>query len=279
MEFKFEKVLNLKEFLVNSKSIICFLLDFKGNVLFCNEGYKRILGYSEKNIKDYLINPLFQSLIIHFDDHLIFDGIITFKKRSLNASYVSQIYKCSEGLFFVCEYDSLELETLFNEMSSNTLLINNMNRELIKKEIMLKNTISQLKETQAMLIHSEKMSALGQLVAGMAHEINNPMAYVISNVEMMEQYFYSLKEFIEDSEKENMLNLQSLKEKHDIDYILEDFVALYKATLEGGERIKKIVSELRDYSRIDSSEKNIINVEKCIMSALNIAKPELKEML
>lgn len=174
------------------------------------------------------------------------------------------------------KYDDLEVEILFKEMSSNTLSINNMNRELIKKDIMLKNTISQLKETQAMLIHSEKMNALGQLVAGIAHEMNNPMAYVMANVEIMGQYFRSIKEFFEDYEKEKIVNIQNLKEKHDIDYIIEDFSALQKATLEGGERIKKIVSELRDYARIDASEKKISNIAECIMSSLNIAKSEIK---
>ena len=176
----------------------------------------------------------------------------------------------------MCEYDGLEVETLFKEMSSNTQSINNMNRELIKKEIMLNKAISQLKETQAMLIHSEKMNALGQLVAGVAHEINNPMAYVMSNVEIMGGYFNSIKDFFEDYEKEKIEDIQNIKNKHDIDYILQDAFVLQKSTLEGGERIKKIVSELRDYSRIDASEKSFCNISECIMSCLNIARPEIK---
>ena len=77
---EFEKILNLKSFLLNSKSVICFSLDFEGNVLFHNEGYKRILGYSEENIKENLINPLLQSLIIDSKDSLVFSGIITLKR-------------------------------------------------------------------------------------------------------------------------------------------------------------------------------------------------------
>lgn len=276
MEFEFEKIINLKTFLLNSKSVIYFSMDLKGNVLFCNEGYKRILGYVEKNIEDNLINPLLQSLIIDSKDGLLFNGIITLKKMGLNSSYLAEIYKSNNELFFLCEYDGLEVETLFKEMASNTLSINNMNRELIKKEIILKNTISQLKDTQSMLIHSEKMNALGQMVAGIAHEINNPMAYVMANVEIMGQNFESIKDFFEDYEKDMLVNIHDLKEKHDIEYILGDFPALQKSTLEGGDRIKKIISQLRDYSRIDSSEKSLINIRDCIMSSLNIAKPEIK---
>ena len=274
--FDFEKILNLKTFLINSKNIICFLLDFEGNVLFYNEGYNRILQYSENNIKDKLLNPLFQSLIIKSKDGLVFNGIITLKKVSLNSTFVSQIYKLSKELFFLCEYDGLEIETIFKEMSFNALSMSNMNRELIKKEIMLKNAIFKQKETQIMLIQSEKMNALGQLAAGIAHEINNPMTYVMANVEIMGQYFSSIKKFFEDYKKEEVVNIGNLKEKYDMDYIFKDFFDLQKSTLAGGERIKKIVSEMRDFSRIDSSEKSICNIAECIKSSLKIAELEIK---
>ena len=102
-EFKIEKILNLKTFLEHSKSVICFSLDYEGNVLFCNEGYKRILGYNEKNIKDKLINPLIESLIDenltnNSTDNLVFNGIITLKKLHLNSSFISQIYKISNEI-------------------------------------------------------------------------------------------------------------------------------------------------------------------------------------
>jgi len=138
------------------------------------------------------------------------------------------------------------------------------------------DTISQLKEIQAMLIQSEKMNSLGQLIAGIAHEINNPVAYVMANVEIMVQYFASMKGFFEDCEQEKIVNLQSIKTKYDIDYILKDFSALQKSTLEGGERIKKIVSELINYARIDDSEKSLNSIAECIMSSLTIVKPEIK---
>lgn len=141
IEFELEKIINLKTFLLNSKCIISFTLDFEGNVLFCNEAYNLILGYVEKNITDNLINPQLQSLIVDSVDNLVFSGVITLRKNCLNSSYVAQIYKLGDELFFLCEYDVFEVETLFKEMSSNSLLINNMNRELIKKEILLKNTI------------------------------------------------------------------------------------------------------------------------------------------
>ena len=271
-----DKIPDLKTFLLNSKSVICFTLDSEGNVMSCNEAYKRILGYNEKNIADKLLNPLFQSLNIKSKDTLIFSGVITLKKEHLNSSFISKIYMSSGELFFLCEYDGLEVETLFKEMSFNTLSINNMNRELIKKEIMLKNSISKQKETQAMLSQSEKMSALGQLVAGIVHEINNPMSYIMTNVEMIGQYFGSIKGFFDDYKKEKMVNVPNLKEKYNMDYILQDFSALQKETLAGGEKIKKIVSDLRDYSRVDALEKCVYNISKCIMSSIKIVKTEIK---
>ncbi|HEY5563653.1 MAG TPA: ATP-binding protein [Clostridiaceae bacterium] len=251
-EFEIDKTFTLKSFLLNSKSIISFSLDFEGNVLFCNEGYKIILGYDDKNIKDYLLNPLFQALVTQTKEGLAFNGTITLKKVPKNTSFISQVYKSSDELFFLCEYDSLEIE------------------------MMLRNTIYQLEETQAMLMQSEKMNALGKLVAGVAHEINNPLAYVISNVEIMGQYFCSIKEFFADLEKEKIASLKDLKERYDLDYILKDFSSLQKSTLEGGERVKNIVSELRDYTRINASEKSFSNISECLMSSLKIVKPEIK---
>lgn len=276
MESEFEKIPNLKAFLLESKSVICFTLDVEGNVLSCNQAYKRILGYTEKNIKEKLLNPQLQVLVNKFKDEVAFDGVITLKKEHLNSSFISKVYKCNDKLIFLCEYDGLEVETLFKEMSFNTLSINNMNRELIKKEIMLKNSISKQKETQAMLSQSEKMNALGQLVAGIVHEINNPMAYIMTNIEMIGQYFRSIKGFFEEYKKEKNLKIQNLEEKYNMDYILNDFSALQKETLAGGEKIKKIISDLRDYSRIDALEKSVSNISKCIMSSINIAKAEIK---
>lgn len=272
-----DKAFDYKHFIFSSKSIVCFALDLEGNVLFSNEGYKNVLNYAEANIAVNLINPTFASLVNEINnDELIFNDIITFKKEPLNSSFVAKVFKDGNKLFFLCEYDALEVETLYKEMSTNTSLINNINRELIKKELMLKNTIKELKETQSMLIHSEKMNALGQLVAGIAHEMNNPMAYVIGNIQVMDEYINALTSFFREHETEFLENIKSLKEKYDIDYILTDFPALQKSSLDGAERVRKIISELRDYSRIDSSEMIFCNIKECINSALTIANSEIK---
>ena len=271
---EFKKMLDLKDFLLSSKSVICFSMDLAGNVLFCNEAYNRVLQYSEKNIKEKLINPLLENLIIESKDVLIFNGISTLKKSELDSSFVTKIYKHSEQLFFLCEYDGFEMETLFRELSLNALSMNNMNRELIIKEIKLKNSILKQKETQAMLMQSEKMNSLGQLAAGIAHEINNPMTYVIGNIQIMGEYFVKIKKFFQDCEKEN---IEILKKKYNIDSIVEDLLEIQKSTLEGSERVKTIVSEMSDYSRIDNSEKTITNIEKCIKSSLIIAAQEIKK--
>lgn len=271
---QFKKMFDLEVFLSGSKSVICFSMDLEGNVLLCNEAYNRVLQYRVKNIKDKLVNPLLQDLVIVSKNGIIFNGIITLKKNELDSSFVTKIYKHSEQLFFLCEYDGFEMETLFKEISLNALSMNNMNRELIIKEIKLKNSILKQKETQNMLLQSEKMNALGQLAAGIAHEINNPMTYVIGNIQIMGEYFVLLKKFFKDCEKENIL---IVKKRYNIDSIVKNLSDIQQSTLEGSERVKTIVSEMSDYSRIDNSEKAITNIENCIKSSLIITSQEIKK--
>lgn len=268
MEFKVEKVLDLKNFILNSKSIICFSLDFEGNVLYCNEGYKRILGYSEVNIKNNLINPLFQSLIIDSKDILLFNGIITFKRAHLNSSYVCQIYKLNSELFFLCEYDGLEVETLLKEMSYNTLSINNMNRELIKKEIMLKNAIikenlimvealnnanmllkdkvrERTKELEAKNKELEKISNDKSRILGIvAHDLRSPIGGI-----------FSLSEYINTTMKE--INLGKQVELPELDECLE----FIEVITDSSKHLLELINDIIDVSAIETG-KLTINLER-----------------
>ncbi len=260
---------------MHSKSVVCFKVDLKGNVLFSNDGYKKVLKYEEENIEQNMINPTLKQLVAHESQDVVFDGIITLRKDGPNSSFNAKVYRDGDTLIFLCEYDSSEVEDLYKKMSSNTGLINNMNRELLKTQFTLNNTIQELKETQALLIHSEKMNALGQLVAGIAHEINNPMGYVTGNIQVAEDYATSLISFIEALSVKGHEKFEDLKETYDVDYILADILNLLEATTEGAQRVNKIVAELRDFSRIDSSERNVCNIEECIKSALIIANSEI----
>lgn len=268
---------DITTFFDNSKSIICFKTDLEGNVLFENAAYRAILNYGEKNIESQIINPNLETLVNIDDIDIIFEGILTLRRDRANSSFDSKVCRRGNTLIFICEYNSTEIEMLYNQMTSNNLQINNMNRELIKTQFSLKNTIKELKDTQAKLIHSEKMNALGQLVAGVAHEINNPMAYVTSNIQIMEEYVITISNFLEALNNENMIDVDKLKKEFDIDYILSDILKLHEATFSGAKRVNEIVAQLRDFSKIDAIELNVCNIKECVDIALSIANTGIVE--
>ena len=161
---------------------------------------------------------------------------------------------------------------------------NNMMHVLEAKNSELENAYAELKETQAQILQREKMASIGQLAAGVAHEINNPMGFISSNLGTLGKYTTKLTEFVnaqsrivESLKSEEALgSLTELRKKLKLDYIIEDIGQLVKESLDGAERVKKIVQNLKSFSRVDETEYKLADINECIESTLNIAWNELK---
>jgi signal transduction histidine kinase len=145
--------------------------------------------------------------------------------------------------------------------------------------------IKKLDEAQNQLLQSEKMASIGQLAAGVAHEINNPVGFINSNVRTLERYLNDLLLIIAAYEQAESLTVplskecaevKSLKEKLDYAYLKEDVVCLIKETLEGIARVSKIVQDLKDFSHIDESEWQLADLHKGLDSTLNLVNNEIK---
>ncbi len=147
-------------------------------------------------------------------------------------------------------------------------------RELIKK----------LEQAQGQVIQSEKMASIGQLSAGIAHEINNPVGFITSNIQTLNDYFHRLAKVLEDF-KQTALDTQNetiirrydeLVKKHQIVFILEDTQDLINESLEGSSRVMAIVKNLKEFSHVDGSEWSYASIENCIESTLKIINNEIK---
>ena len=141
--------------------------------------------------------------------------------------------------------------------------------------------ITERKQMENMLIQSEKMAAIGTLAAGIAHEINNPLGYIDSNLGMIANYGNKIEKYcraMEDlSRKEqNCSDLLELKSKHNVNYVLQEIQNAAHESIDGVETIKRIVSGLRDFSRIEKSETKLADINNGIEKALNIVWNELK---
>ena len=143
--------------------------------------------------------------------------------------------------------------------------------------------INRLEEAHNQLLQSEKMASIGQLAAGVAHEINNPIGYVNSNLGTLQQYvgqFLSLLSFYERHESElapeHRDELARLKAELDLPYMRQDVNELLAESLGGLQRVKRIVQDLKDFSHVGDSEMQWANLESGLESTLNVVWNEIR---
>ncbi|MFQ5571262.1 MAG: ATP-binding protein [Rhodothermales bacterium] len=147
-----------------------------------------------------------------------------------------------------------------------------------------------LKENQAQLVHSEKMASLGQLAAGVAHEINNPIGFVTSNLGTLAEYTEIFTQLLDDyqiltehlsaaqqaAHQDVLDRIRERREEEDLDFIREDVDALLAESLNGLHRVKEIVQGLKSFARLDATDMQIADINEGIEATLKIVWNELK---
>ena len=145
--------------------------------------------------------------------------------------------------------------------------------------------IRQLEDAHGQLLQSEKLASIGQLAAGVAHEINNPICFVNSNLGTLKDYAAKLLDVLAfyescdprlQTDPEIAARLQQARRAADIDFLREDMAPLIEESLEGTERVRVIVQDLRDFSRAGESVREWTNLHGCIDSTLNVVRNEIK---
>jgi signal transduction histidine kinase len=151
--------------------------------------------------------------------------------------------------------------------------------QLRAKAEQLKQTLTKLQQTQSQLIHNEKMCNLGQLVAGVAHEINNPVNFVCGNLIPATQYVDDLLDLLRlyaEYYPQPAPEIQARAEAIDLEFLVEDFPKTLSSMQLGADRIRQIVQSLRSFSRIDESHMTQVDIHKGIDSTLLIINNRLK---
>ena len=143
----------------------------------------------------------------------------------------------------------------------------------------------ELKETQVQLVQSEKMASLGQLVAGIGHEIKNPLNFIYGNTGFLKKYVDSLKLLLDFYEQNASLSgeltrrLENLKDRMDYSFMLEDLDTLIRNFEEGAERIHSIIADLKTFSRMDSEEFQQVDIHQPIELALNLLRNQCRDRI
>jgi len=155
------------------------------------------------------------------------------------------------------------------------------NQDLEKR---VEQKVVELKSAQGQLLQSEKLASIGQLAAGVAHEINNPVGYISSNVSTMKKYIEDLFRVLDAYESlesimgknADLEGLNGIKEEVELDYLKQDVYELIAESQEGVTRVRQIVQDLKDFSHVDEAEWQWTDLHKGIDSTLNVAHNEIK---
>jgi PAS domain S-box-containing protein len=274
-----------------------------GMYIDVNPGFEQLTGYMrneavghtslelgiwpEKTLRDRFVEALRQTGSLHAYP-------ATFKMRSgelRNVEISGNIVRLDNDDVMVTVIRDIT-ERMRNEEELNEYrerlehLVAQRTDELQSMNSELRETNRKLEEAHNQLLQSEKMASIGQLAAGVAHEINNPISFVNSNLSSLESYLQGILEMLAEYEKhepvlaENFPKqfqaIQAMKEKVELDYLKDDIVSLLNESKDGLLRVKKIVQDLKDFSHVGTAEWQMADLQTGLESTLNIVNNEIK---
>jgi signal transduction histidine kinase len=281
---------NLKQSDFSGKKINIYkkgLIKFFGANLSQND-YYLIEIIPENAIKEPSPLTPITAMLILFSGAVIFFGL-WWRLNSINTSLQKKISR-EIGVQEIIKEKNTELQKEVkkrNAAEKNLFLANkNLENKVKEKTANLEKTLKRLKVTQSQLVQSEKMASIGQLSAGIAHEINNPLGFIKTNISTLKIYVNKImlltKEYekfeqnYRKSYKDEFDKIKKLKNKIDLDFIKEDINNLFDETGEGIERILAIITDLKFFAHHDNEELTETDIHKCIDSTLNVIHNEIK---
>jgi two-component system NtrC family sensor kinase len=186
----------------------------------------------------------------------------------------------------------LEKQRLLQEKRQAEQMKNELIRRLEQKNKKLQLLLQELQNAQAQLIQSAKMASLGQLVVSIAHEINNPVSFICSNISRLQEYSarlkafqVSCKAFFEEIEQSNCSQaqrilpaLKHMQKKNEVDFIIKDLGELAQETKEGAKRVSKIVEGLRNFGRAQE-ELQLVDINDCLQSTTLLLHNQIQDRI
>ncbi len=258
--------------------------------------YNLIVGMNEDRIQSEGYQSMFDNLKLFIILFLLMGvAISAFMSKMINRPLMDLVLGVQEfatGNFgHKLKHSGFEefdkLVDAYNHMASQLLdLYNSLESKVEERTKELNEANKKLKETQTMMVHSEKMRSLGELVAGIAHEINNPINFIYGNIMILDNYQKDLIALVNKYteaqstiEESKLKDINDFKQKIDIDFMKDDIGDLIKSCLEGVERTKNIILDLKNFSRMDEMVFSECNLPKEIDTTLNILNNKIKNRI
>jgi two-component system NtrC family sensor kinase len=139
----------------------------------------------------------------------------------------------------------------------------------------VKEQVNTIESARRQLYQTEKLASVGQLAAGVAHEINNPIGFIRSNLSTAQSYVQKFQLLAEQIKSSSDLALLGAWKNADLDFVLEDFPSLLQESVSGADRVARIVSDLKSFSSVDQAEEEIVDLNDNIRSACNVAASQI----
>lgn len=265
------------------------ITDLDGNIEYVNPKFCHLTGYSKMEVlgknprilkSGYQSDELYKEMWETIISGKTWRGEFQNKKKNgdIYWEYVT-VFPIKDSDGFITNYAAVKED--INIQKKMSMELSERNEELVV-------TLDELKMAQTKLIQQEQIAGIGQLAAGVAHEINNPLGFVISNIKTLDEYvksyrslMFDFRELFESNDNVNLENIKDevrkLEDKYDLEFINEDVEGLIFDSTDGLERIEKIVKSLRSFSRIDQLDRfENYNINEGILSTLTVARNEVK---
>ncbi|MBD2498207.1 ATP-binding protein [Nostoc sp. FACHB-280] len=219
-----------------------------------------------------------------FTGHWISHPVMRLKQASQAMASGNLVQTVRDGNILELNVLAHSFNHMAGQLRQSFLTLENSNAELEARvearTFELKTTLSELQLTQAQVVQSEKMSSLGQLVAGIAHEINNPVNFIHGNITHLDEYTQNLLQmiyFCQERYSSHDPEIQALAQEIDLEFLKDDLQKMLSSMKMGTERIRNIVLSLRNFSRMDEAEFKTVDIHEGIESTLLILQYRLKD--
>lgn len=249
-------------------------IDFELADTYCAEVVRqgRTITYTQVgNIPEMKGHPVYQNLCLesYIGTAIFVNGVI----------YGTLNFSSTQIRFHEFLSQEREILELMAQSVGKFIAIHQSETQLRQKAQALQTALQELRTTQSQMIQSEKMSSLGQLVAGVAHEINNPVTFIHGNLVHVQTYVQDLLELVQlchNAESYSNTKVQVKAKAIELDFIQDDLPKALASMVLGTERIRNIVTSLRSFSRMEMAELNPVDIHAGLDSTLVILSHRLK---